>query len=425
MTMPKINVKVDPRIINSCYRPYLNDFHPVQIFYGGSSSGKSYFLAQRCILDMLQGGHNYLIVRKVARTLRKSTFNEITKAISAFKVAKFFKINSSDLVITGPNGYQILFAGADDPEKIKSITPSKGVIDTIWCEEATEFEYADIKQLQKRLRGRSQYVKRMVLSFNPIHQTHWLYKEFFAGHWSDDSSEYHDDNLQILKTTYRNNEFLTPDDIAGLENETDPYWKAVYCDGKWGILGHAIFTNWSTSDLSDKVFDVYENGLDFGFSNAPTALVRTHYSRRENTLYVLDARYRYSYTNDLIAAECKNMFSREVVTCDCAEPKSIAELRQLGVTAVPTVKGPDSIRFGIQWLQKLHIVIDSRLTEAVNEFTTYHWQEDAEGNVIPKPVDKDNHIIDAIRYAQTNNMRNNSTATGDNKAWAKLSWGAM
>ena len=109
----QINIDIDGNVFNPIYRPYLDDSTYTQIFYGGSSSGKSYFLAQRCILDMLHGNHNYLIVRKVARTVRKSVFNEITKAISFFKVGKLFKVNVSDLVITGPNGYQIMFAGLD------------------------------------------------------------------------------------------------------------------------------------------------------------------------------------------------------------------------------------------------------------------------------------------------------------------------
>ena len=128
----QINIDIDGNVFNPIYRPYLDDSTYTQIFYGGSSSGKSYFLAQRCILDMLQGNHNYLIARKVARTVRKSVFNEICKAISFFKVTKLFRINVSELVITGPNDFQILFVGLDDVEKVKSITPKRGVITDCW-----------------------------------------------------------------------------------------------------------------------------------------------------------------------------------------------------------------------------------------------------------------------------------------------------
>ena len=399
-------IDIDKKIFNDVYTPFINDDTYTQIFYGGSSSGKSYFLAQRTVLDMLAGGHNYLILRKVARTVRKSVYNEITKAISFFNVSKLFHENKSDLVITGPNGYQIMFAGLDDVEKVKSITPAKGVITDIWVEEATEADYADIKQLKKRLRGRSKVKKRITLSFNPVYQTHWIYQEYFKGKWDDSKQSYHDDDLSILKSTYKDNKFLTDGDIKELESEKDPYFRDVYTNGNWGVLGKVIFKNWHTEDLTEKAksFSTFENGLDFGYADDPAALVRCHYERRENTLYIPNAKYLFGMTNDLLAAECKNIFYREVVTCDSAEPKSIAELRQYGVTTIPAIKGKDSVNFGIQWLQKLNIVIDCSLTELINEFTVYKWQEDKDGNVLPKPVDRDNHLIDAIRYALERTM---------------------
>jgi phage terminase large subunit len=392
------------------YYPYLEYTAPLEIFYGGSSSGKSYFLAQRTVLDMLKGGHNYLIIRKVALTVRKSVFNEITKAISFFKVGSYFNVNKSDLVITCHNGYQIIFSGLDDKEKIKSVTPAKGVITDIWYEEATEGDYEDVQQLDKRLRGQSKVNKRIILSFNPIYQTHWIYTTYFAGHWGDDSTQYKDAETSILKTTYRDNKFLTLDDIQRLENTKDKYYRDVYLDGKWGVLGKVIFTNWRTEDLSKdsylvKSMSTFHNGLDFGYSADPAAPTHLHFDRAKMTLYLLDAKYCYEMTNDLLAAEIKNMIDRQVITCDCAEPKSIQELRQHGVTAIACKKGKDSVNFGIQWLQKLQIVIHKDLKDAINEFTIYKWREDKEGNALPEPVDKNNHIIDSIRYAMENEMR--------------------
>jgi phage terminase large subunit len=401
-----INLNVSKQVFNPVYFDYLTRAAPLEIYYGGSSSGKSYFLAQRCVLDMLKGGHNYLIIRKVALTVRKSVFNEITKAISFFKVADFFNVNKSDLVITCKNGYQIMFSGMDDKEKIKSITPSKGVITDIWYEEATEAEREDIEQLDKRLRGQSKVKKRIILSFNPIYQTHWIYTSYFAGHWSDDSKQYKDDSISILKTTYRDNNFLTADDIERLENTKDKYYRDVYLDGKWGVLGKVIFTNWRTEDLTEmsRTLTNFHNGCDFGFSSDPAALTRLHYDRKRMTLYLVDAKYCYGYTNDLLAEEIKNLCGREVIVCDSSEPKSIQELRQHGVTSATAVKGKDSVNFGIQWLQKLHIVIHHTLIDAINEFTIYKWLEDKDGNTLPKPVDKNNHIIDSIRYAMEEEM---------------------
>ena len=404
--MAKVTLNVSSKIFNPVYYPYLGYVAPTEILFGGSSSGKCVFLADRTVEDMLSGGHNYLILRKVGTTVRRSVFNEICKSISKHNATTLFNINKSDMIITCRNGYQILFGGMDDPEKIKSITPAKGVITDIWYEEATEAERDDIKQLDKRLRGKSSVKKRIILSFNPIYKTHWIYTDYFAGKWSDDKTVYRDDHLFILKTTYKNNSFLMPDDIVRLESETDKYWRDVYLLGNWGVLGKVIFTNWRTEDLTDKrkTVSTFHNGLDFGYSSDPAAPTHLHYDRERMTLYLFDAKYCYEMTNDLLAAEITNMIGRQVITCDCAEPKSIQELRQHGVTAIACKKGKDSVNFGIQWLQKLQIVIHHTLRDAINEFTVYKWREDKDGNALPEPVDKNNHIIDSIRYALEQEM---------------------
>lgn len=219
------------KTINKAYRHYLNDDTRFQIYFGGSSSGKSRFLAQRCVLDLIQGGRNYLIARKVGGTIRRSVFNEIEKTINDWKLKDHFTVNKSDLVITCENGYQALFAGMDDIEKLKSITPSKDVLTDIWVEESTEADETDIKQLRKRLRGLSRHKKRIVLSFNPIQQSHWIYEKYFEGQWVEGKNLYRSDGVMILKTTYKDNQFLSEDDIAELENETDKYWYDVYTLG--------------------------------------------------------------------------------------------------------------------------------------------------------------------------------------------------
>ena len=405
--MTTVNLEIDKNIFNPVYQPYIDNDTRTQIFFGGSSSGKSYFLAQRAILDIVAGGHNYLIVRKVASTLRRSSYNEITKSISFFKLSDYFDCNKSDLVITCKNGYQILFCGMDDPEKVKSITPAKGVLTDVWYEEATEADYEDVKQLEKRLRGRSTVKKRIILSFNPVYKTLWIFTEYFQGRWDDSKREYKDETLSILKTTYRDNKFLTADDVKALEDEKDKYYKDVYSDGNWGVLGKVIFTNWETADLSDMESRVhtFQNGIDFGFANDPAAVVHLYYDKATYTLYVLNAQYYYNMTNDLLAGVASNMFGKQIAVCDCASPLNIQELRQHDITAIPCTKGKDSVNFGIQWLQQQRIVIHHTLREAINEFTVYKWREDKDGKVLPEPIDRDNHIIDAIRYAMGDMMQ--------------------
>jgi phage terminase large subunit len=401
-----INLNIDKKCFNPVYRPYLGWVAPLEVYYGGSSSGKSVFLADRTVLDILKGGHNYLVVRKVANTAKRSVYNEISKSISKFKCTHLFKFNQTDMIITCQNGYQILFIGMDDSERVKSITPAKGVITDIWYEEATEADYEDVQQLDKRLRGMSKVNKRIVLSFNPINQTHWIYTTYFRPIWTDGAKKYKDDEIFILKTTYKDNTFLTTDDIKRLENTKDKYYKDVYLLGNWGFLGGVIFTNWIVRDLTEerKTFATFNNGLDFGFASDPSAAARTHYDRKRKRLYILDELYERGLTNDDLAKSLKPMIGKELITCDSSEPKSIIELAQRGISTVGAIKGKDSVNYGIQWLQQQEIIIDVRCQNTKNEFSSYKWEENKHGEQLAKPVDRNNHLIDAIRYGNEQEM---------------------
>jgi phage terminase large subunit len=401
--------------INDIYIPHLDNFARTQIFYGGSSSGKSWFLAQRCVLDVLSGGRNYLVCRQVARTIRSSVFQQVERVIREAGLLDYFSINKSDALITCQNGYQVIFAGLDDTEKIKSIVPAVGVITDIWIEEATETDRNSVKDLYKRQRGGDESTrKRMILSFNPILQSHWIYEEHFkAVQWADDQTVHNDGELSILKTTYRDNQFLTTQDHYDLENEKDKYRYQVYTLGNWGILGFVIFTDWVVADLDDPNSEYYlpeaqrtnrRNGLDFGYSVDPAALWCDHFDRKRKWIYIYDEIYERKLTNKQLAEQVKGKIGEDYVTCDSAEPKSIDELKGYGVSAMPALKGKDSILFGIQWLQGCRIIIDKRCINAKMEISTYHWQEDANGNAIQKPVEKDDHLIDAGRYAHERDM---------------------
>lgn len=402
-----INLQLDPNIFNDIYLKHqFSNQNRYQIYYGGSSSGKSVSLAQRAVLDVFNGDRNYLIVRNVQNTLRRSTWNEVMKAINSFKLGPYFQDNKTDLTITCIlNNKQILFAGLDDPEKIKSITPIDGVVTDIWVEEATECEYAAIKQLDKRLRGISKVKKRLTLSFNPILQEHWIYKEYF-NIWEDNKQYVEKDDTSILKTTYRDNRFLTEDDIEALENETDSYYYEVYTLGNWGVLGAVIFKNWIVEDLTDieENFDNYYNGVDWGFANDPYAFIRVHFDKSRKRLYVCDEIYETELSNEASADLIRPIVNRELVTCDSAEPKSVNDYVTYRINAESAKKGPGSIEHGIKFLQDLEVIISPKCQNTKNEFSKYKFKEDKNGNVLPRPVDKDNHLIDALRYALESEM---------------------
>ena len=405
-----IEIELHDKVFNKAYVPLLTDTTRTQIVFGGSSSGKSVFLSQRCVYDLLQGGRNYLVCRQVGRTIRKSVFAEIKGVIDDWNLSSFFRINKTDGVITcESNGYQVLFVGLDDVEKIKSIRPEKGAITDIWIEEATETDKPTIKQLLKRQRGGDAKThKRLMLSFNPIYITHWIYEDYFKKiGWTEDQKIYRDDDLIILKTTYKDNKFLTDGDIKDLENEDDTYFYNVYTLGNWGVLGNVIFKNWEVRDLT-KLHDQFvnrRNGLDFGYADDPAASPRTHYDSKKGVIYLFDELYERGLTNQELGTRLLDLHGKDLITADSAEPKSIAELSKLGLTIRGARKGKDSVNFGIQWLQQQKIIVDKRCINAQNELSTYKWKEDAGGNALPIPVGKNDHLIDGLRYAYEDDMK--------------------
>lgn len=402
-----INLEINPDVFNPIYLKHqLNNNNRYQIYFGGSSSGKSFSLAQRTVLDVFKGNRNYLIVRNVQSTLKRSCLNEITKAISNFKLNEYFQVNKTDMIITCKlNNKQILFCGLDDVEKVKSITPIDGVITDIWVEEATETDYKAVKQLDKRLRGKSKVVKRLTLSFNPILKDHWLYTEYFDI-WEDDKQYVEKDNVSILKTTYKDNKFLAEDDIKALENESDKYYYEVYTLGNWGVLGAVIFKNWIVEDFSDieSTFDNFRHGIDWGFADDPFAYVKSHYDRMRRKLYICDEIEAVGLLNREAAPLVSKKANRELVICDNASPKDVAEFNDLRVNAVSARKGAGSIEYGIKFLQGLEIIIHPRCQNFKNEINKYKYKEDKNGNILPIAVDKDNHLIDALRYSLENDM---------------------
>ena len=228
-----VNITISKKVFNDIYLPYLNNKDRYLVFYGGGSSGKSHFIAQRYIYKLLNNKRcNLLIVRQTGDTNRRSTFPLVKQVISSWNLTEHFKINETDMrIVCKLNGNEIAFAGLDDVEKIKSITFASGELTDIWVEEATETQEADINQLKVRLRG-GKTDKQMVLSFNPINIQHWI-----KGHFIDSGL------ATVCFSTYKDNKFLSDADRKALEDlkYTDEYTYNVYCLGQWGVLGKTVF----------------------------------------------------------------------------------------------------------------------------------------------------------------------------------------
>ncbi|MCQ2087686.1 MAG: PBSX family phage terminase large subunit [Bacilli bacterium] len=233
--MSNINIQISKKVFNESFLPYLNNTSRYLVFYGGAGSGKSFFIGERYVYKMLvQQKFNLLVVRKTGKSNRDSTFALFKQIITRWGLYKHFKINEGDLRIKCLlNGNEIVFAGLDDVEKLKSITFSKGELTDVWIEEASEVLESDFNQLDVRLRGVGTK-KQIVISFNPIDINHWLKKRFF---------DRTDDNITIYHSTYKDNDFLDEDYKKLLESykETDAYYYDVYCLGMWGVLGKTVF----------------------------------------------------------------------------------------------------------------------------------------------------------------------------------------
>ena len=385
--------------LNGVYKQAKRSKERYRILYGGAGSGKSHYVGQETLLNMLSSGeYSYLIVRKTGKSIRNSVFRLLAEMISEYDLAGYFSINKTEMTITCVTGSSLITSGLDDVEKLKSVAN----INRIWIEEASEITEQDFNQLDLRMRGQSKVGYQMTLTFNPISELHWLKKSFF---------DVGRNGAFVLKTTFKDNNFL--DDryiqtLKDLEKQDYQYYR-IYALGEWGSIGNVIFSNWRKEDLSEikQSFDNFHNGLDFGFADDPTAFVRVHLDNKRKRVYVVDEFAKTGLHIDQIANELNQRIANELVTCDSSEPRSIADLKRHGIKASGAKKGPGSIEHGIRWLQGYEIIVDETCTNIIKELSTYRWKEDKNGNVIPRPEDKNNHLLDALRYALEGEMTQN------------------
>lgn len=387
--MIKIDLTALPELTNDIYYPLYKDTSRYLVLYGGAGSGKSVFAAQKILVRILtEQPHRFLVVRKVARTLRFSVFSLFQDMIAQWNLTPLFKINKSDMTITCINGNQIIFAGLDDVEKLKSIAGITG----IWIEEASELEQKDFQQLDLRLRGPTKHYKQIILTFNPISALHWLKKVFF---------DFKKENATVVKSTYKDNKFIDPEYVKVLEdlkNQDITYYK-IYALGEWGVLGNLVFTNYVIEDIptDESRYSSIYYGLDFGY-NDPSALIKIGW--KDSEIYVLDEIYEKHLTNTELIELCKNKVDRKhMIIADSAEPDRIQEFKKAGFKILPCTKGKDSVKFGIDWLKRRKIHIHPSCVNTIKEIQTYKYREDKDGNVLDEPVDFNNHAMDALRYA--------------------------
>ena len=392
------------RVINS--NKYL--FH---VLKGGRASAKSTHIAIWLVLALMKYPVTCLCIRKVGNTLTESVFEQLKEAIDILNVGHVWKVQKSPLqLIYIPLGNKFIFRGADDPAKIKSIKMSKFPIAFVWFEELAEFKTEDEVStivnsvLRAELPPGLSY--KVIYSYNPPKRKQsWVNKKF--------ETQFIPDNTYIHHSTYLDNPHISK---AFIEEANEVKKKNEF-KYRWEYLGEPIgsgvvpFSNLEFRTITDEEiasFDNIRQGNDFGYATDPMAFVRLHYDKKKRIIYFIDEIYGVKMSIRELAAKIKEKGYNDLpITCDSAEPRSIAELREHGIKALKAKKGPGSIEFGENWLDDLEaIVIDNKRTPNVaKEYENIDYQTDKDGNIRPKLEDKDNHSIDATRYALEMDMK--------------------
>lgn len=389
-------------IFNDVYLSSLDDYSKrYEIYYGGAGSGKSVFVAQKLVKKALTDRRKILVLRKVDKTTKNSTFQLLLDTLTDWKIIDKCKINRTDFTITLPNGSVFLCCGLQDPERIKSIT---GLTDA-WLEEATEFNQEDFNQIDLRIRHPEAKGQQIILSFNPVSKVNWCYKLFFKEAADAAMTDFRA-QCKILHTNYLDNKFLPQsyiDSLLLLKATNLDYYK-IYALGEFGSLSKLVFNNWKVEEFDcTQVHGDLCVGLDFGFIADPTALVASIVDDENKKIYVFNAKSRKGLLNNEIAEMIKaEGFAKSSIIADSAEQKSIEEIKREGISRIkPATKGQGSILQGIQKLQQYQIIVHpSGAAALIEELKNYCWEKDKKTNeYINKPIDKYNHCIDALRYS--------------------------
>lgn len=396
-----------PSLVGKGYKAFWNFKGRYRVCKGSRASKKSKTTALWYITNLMKyPDANLIVIRKVFRTLKDSCFKELQWAIHRLQVDEWWDIKQSPLEMTyKPTGQKIYFRGLDDPLKITSITVNVGCLCWAWIEEAYEITSEDdFNMLDESIRGITPdgLFKQWTLTFNPWNEHHWIKKRFF---------DVKDDDILAITTNYMCNEWLDEADLKLFETmkNKNPRRYQVAGLGNWGIVEGLVYENWKEQEFKkeDIVQCKTAVGLDFGYTNDPSAFFVGFIDTTNKKLYVWDEFYEKGLSNKKIHEKiCSMGYAKEKIIADSSEPKSIDELKGLGLRITGAKKGKDSIMNGIQWIQDLEIIIHPRCVNFLTEISNYTWEMDKFGKRVNEPIDDFNHLMDAMRYALEGYIRN-------------------
>ncbi len=384
--------------INKCFWNLSKYTERYIVVYGGRRSGKSFGVSQLLAVRAGLYKRRIVVMRKVARTIRLSVFPRMISALQDAGIP--IEVNKSDMVIKLFNGSQFWFVGADDPEKLKSL---EGATD-YWLEEAPEFDEQDFNVIDAGLSAPCEPPPQIFLTFNPVPQIpghqHWLQRRFLPSDIPIAQPIIHD-NIVVLRTTYKQNTFCPEETKKVLEGfkQKHPDLYRMWALGEFVTMEGAILDDWDTVDKVPDGVQVVGYGLDFGFANDPATVVKVY--KHNDDFYVDELLYETGLTNQALGLRMKQMgiSHNDIIRADSAEPKSIAELKEMGFTVLPSEKSPDYKRAAAQWLRSKHLHLIKGSTNLIREIASWSWDRDKHGNQLPKPADGDDHTVDALIYA--------------------------
>lgn len=398
--MSRVSLK---QVVGGGYKEFWNYTGRYRVVKGGRGSKKSTTTALNHIVRMMEHPKaNMLVIRKVFKDHRDSTWKQLKWAAKQLKVDDQWDFKVSPLEATyKPTGQTIYFRGLDDPMSVTSITVDNGYLCWAWFEEAFQvLNEDDFNKIDMSIRGNTGGLfKQITLTFNPWSDKHWLKKRFF---------DVEHPNVLSMTTNYLCNEFLDDADIELFEwmKKHNPRRYKIEGLGDWGIAEGAIFENWrelafDKSEIAKRPSVKSAFGLDFGYTNDPSALSCAFIDPTNREIFLFDEHYEKAMLNTDIAEMVKRKgYAKELIIADSSEPKSIAELRKYGVNRIKkAAKGPDSIKHGIQFLQQFQIYVHPSCTNFAVELSNYVWDVNKEGQLLNKPIDDYNHLLDALRYS--------------------------
>lgn len=366
----------------------LNSKKRIKVHQGGTRSGKTYAIVQYLIYKITTAKEPLTIsvVRKTLPALRRSVMRDFINIADKLGIYYLGEHNKSENIFKY-NGHTVEFLSADEPQKIRGAKR-----DICFINEGNELHFEDFRQLSMRT------TTEMIIDFNPSDPVHWIYDEIIDR-----------DDCDLFITTYKDNKFLPSELVKEIERirERDPDYWLVYGEGQRAVFSdRQIFKNWKYIPLTEfPEFDQTSIGIDFGFSNDPCSIVEI--AKVSDKIYINELCYKKGMTNRDIAEFLKSIGKNNVLAyCDSAEPKSIEELRQMDVWAKAATKGSGSINAGISLLKEFDIIVSNESTNVKREQQTYFWEQLKDETIINKPIDKNNHAMDAIRYAVYSQYRN-------------------